>query len=89
MSFKIHRVPLKDGTWVSELKYGKKANGKPNVKRFTGKTEVEVKKKLKQFKESLIKNDYKQIKKMSVKEYMENWTSWHMSDRRLCHRNTP
>ena len=35
---------LKDGTWVSLLKYGKKANGKPHAKKFTGTTEAEVKK---------------------------------------------
>ena len=64
---------LKDGTWVSLLKYGKKANGKPHAKKFTGVTEAEVKRKLKEFKKTLVKNDYKQIKKMSVKEYMDNW----------------
>ena len=64
---------LKDGTWIAQLKHGKKANGKPNIKKFTGKKESEVKKKLKEFKESLIKNEYRQIKKMSVKEYMEKW----------------
>jgi len=64
---------LKDGTWVAELKYGKKANGKPNAKRFTGKTESEVKKKLKQFKNELVKNDYIQVKKTTVSEYMDRW----------------
>ena len=44
----------KDGKWVAQIRNGKKANGKSNIKAFYGKTEAEVKKKLKAFKNDLI-----------------------------------
>lgn len=63
----------KDGLWVSQIQIGKKADGKANVKMFYGKTEQEVKKKLKNYKHELIKNDHTEVKKITVKQYMDNW----------------
>jgi len=57
-----------NGTWVSEYT-------PPNAKTkyFTGKTEASVKKKLKEFKNGVIKNGYAEIKKITVKQYMDDW----------------
>ena len=62
-----------NGKWVAEFRVGTKPNGKANTKTFTGKTEQEVKKKLKQFKTEFIKNDFIDVKKITVKNYMDNW----------------
>jgi len=59
----------KDGTWQAKIKL-------PNMskpKYIYGKTESEVKKKLKAFKYDAIKNDFNEIKKITVKNYMNNW----------------
>ena len=63
----------KDGTWTARVTLGVDSNGKRKVKALYGKTEREVKKKLKEFQQELIKNDYKEIPKSSVKEYMSDW----------------
>ena len=57
-----------NGTWVSEYT---PSNAK--TKYFTGKTEAAVKKKLKEFKNGVIKNGYVEIRKITVKQYMDNW----------------
>jgi len=38
-----------DGRWVARIQIGKKANGKPNIKEFYGKTITEVRTKLKEY----------------------------------------
>lgn len=63
----------KDGTWISEYRIGKKSNGRPNVKSFSGKSKSEVKNKLKEFKYDMIKNDFNEVKKITVKEYINDW----------------
>lgn len=57
----------KNGSWVAEIRTG----GKRKV--FYGKAESEVKKKLKAYKTELIKNDYVEVKKRTVKDYMDDW----------------
>ena len=47
----------KDGTWTARIFLGKSADGKQKIKAIYGKTEKEVKKKLKEFKEEMIKYD--------------------------------
>ena len=55
--------------WVAKYKSPKMT--KPKVK--YGKTEAEAKRILKAMKYDAIKNDYEEIRKISVKEYMDNW----------------
>lgn len=63
----------KDGTWTARITLGVDSNGKRKVKALYGKTEREVKKKLKEFQTELIKNDYKEVQKTTVEDYMNNW----------------
>ena len=63
----------KDGKWAAQIRLGKKADGKSNAKFFYGKTESEVKKKLKAFKNELIKNDFQTVKKSTLEDYINNW----------------
>lgn len=63
----------KDGTWTARLNLGLDSDGKRKIKAFYGKTEREVKNKLKEYKKELIKNDFVEVQKTTVKEYMENW----------------
>ena len=63
----------KDGSWTARLTLGFDSDGKRKIKAFYGKTEREVKNKLKEFKKELIRNDFAEIQKATVKEYMENW----------------
>ena len=58
-----------DKRWVAKIK--PENSSKPKV--FYGKTELEVKKKLKEFKVQLAKNDYVQIRKGTLREYMNCW----------------
>ena len=46
---------LKDGRWTSRMRVGLTPEGKPKIKAFYGKTEAEVKKKLKEFQKELHK----------------------------------
>lgn len=64
-----------DGTWTARMTLGNTPDGKRKVKAFYGKTESEVKKKLREFKKELAKNDYKEIRKMTVSELLEEWMS--------------
>ena len=60
--------------WYAEIQNGKKPNGKPNVKKFSAKSEREVKRKLKEFKQQqgkFIKS--LNSNKTTVKDYFENW----------------
>ena len=63
----------KDGSWTARFTLGFDSDGKRKIKAFYGKTEREVKNKLKEFKKELIRNDFAEIQKATVKEYMENW----------------
>lgn len=53
----------KDGKWVAEI----------NKKFIYGNSEVEVKRKLKAYKVELKKNDFVQIQRITVREYMDRW----------------
>ena len=65
--------PIEDGKWKAAYKIGIKPNGKPDIKYFTGKTEQEVKRRLKQFRTEFIKNDFIDVKKITVEKYMNDW----------------
>jgi len=58
-----------DNKWVARYK----APNSSRVKVFYGKSEREVKNKLKEFKNNLIKNDYIEVKKLTVKQYVDEW----------------
>ena len=59
----------KDGSWCAQYT----PEGTSKSKYLYGKTENEVKKKLRAFKKETIKNGYAEIQKITVKEYMDNW----------------
>lgn len=63
----------KDGTWTGRLTIGKTKDGGQKIKAFYGKTENEVKKKMKQYTVDSIKNGYIDISKETVEQYMTNW----------------
>lgn len=63
----------KDGLWTGRIDVGIQNNGKRKIKAVYGKTEQEVKRKLKELKKELIKHDYQEVKKQSVEEYMTDW----------------
>lgn len=64
----------KDGTWTGRIDLGYQPNGKKKIKAVYGKTEAEVKRKLKDLRNELTKGEFKQdIKAVTVKTYMDNW----------------
>lgn len=63
----------KDGTWTARITLGFDNDGKRQVKAFYGKTEKEVKKKLKEFQTEMIKYDNVQVDKLTVSELIEDW----------------
>jgi integrase len=58
-----------DGYWVA--KYTPTPNAKPKV--LYGKTEQEAKRKLREFKKEVAKNDYVEVQRITVKQYMDRW----------------
>lgn len=62
-----------DQRWVGKYKVGIKADGKPAMKVVYGKTEAECHKKLKAVIEESMKNDYIEVQKSTVKDYMQSW----------------
>ena len=63
----------KDGTWTARMIIGTNEAGKPRIKAFYGKSEREVKKKMKEFEKELHKNDGTVVQKNTVETYMRNW----------------
>lgn len=61
-----------DGTWLGRITVGKEADGRPKIKYFSGKTEAEVKRKIRDFNKS---NELVDYKKVSLEEYLNNWLS--------------
>lgn len=62
----------KDGTWTARVFLGK-LNGKQKIKAFYGKTEKEVKKKLKDYQAELIKSTCQEVQKTTLETYMTDW----------------
>ena len=62
----------KDGTWTARIFLGT-LNGKQKVKAFYGKSEKEVKKKLKDYQAELIKNTYQEVQKTTLEVFMTDW----------------
>lgn len=63
----------KDGTWTGRIFLGRDSTGKQKVKAVYGKTEKEVKAKLKQVKEEMIKFETTNLPKLTVSELLISW----------------
>ena len=66
-----------NGTWVGKIVSGTNMNGKPKSKYFSGKSEAEVKKKIREFNRAGAKID---TTKMSVSTYLQNWLVTYKKD---------
>lgn len=62
-----------DGTWTARMVIGVNEKGKPRIKALYGKTEREVKKKLKDFQKEFYKNDQTVVQRSTVESYMRTW----------------
>lgn len=62
-----------DGKWTARIQIGTNANGKPKIKAFYGKTEAEVKRKLKDFKKNINNLPNKKVKDIALGTYILNW----------------
>ena len=62
-----------DGTWWARIMIGYQTNGQPKRRAFYGKTEAEVKRKLREFKKNMDNLPKDTIAKMSLGSYMNNW----------------
>ena len=63
----------KDGYWQGRYDAGTKPDGKRNVRYVYAKTEAECKRKLRELIKDVHSNDYINVQKKSVKDYMDNW----------------
>lgn len=59
-----------NGNWVGRIYMGRGADGKPKYKCFSGKTQADVKRKIREFNQGGCKTE---IKKVSVEAYILNW----------------
>lgn len=64
---------LKNGRWTGKLYLGKKPDGKPNRKTFSGKTETEVRRKIKAFNKEKDKYLAENVASISFEEYINKW----------------
>lgn len=67
----VYQLPNK--RWVGKLQIGRKPNGKPNRKTFSGKTEAEVKRKIREFNKNKDKYSSENISTLSFEEYINKW----------------
>ena len=58
-----------DGLWLARYT----PPNSTKTKYFSGKTELEAKKRLKEFKKKVAQNDFVEIQKITVKDYMDKW----------------
>ncbi|MCR5076336.1 MAG: site-specific integrase [Ruminococcus sp.] len=63
----------KDGTWTGRIYLGRNADGKQIIKAVYGKTEKEVKQRIKEIKEELIKYDNITLSKVTLEELLTDW----------------
>lgn len=64
---------LANGKWTGKLQIGRKPDGKPNRKTFSGKTEAEVRKKIKEFNKNIDKYLAENVPSLSFEEYINKW----------------
>ena len=62
-----------DGTWTARMVIGVNEKGRPRIKALYGKTERDVKKKLKDFQKEFYKNDQSVVQRSTVENYMRTW----------------
>ena len=67
----------KNGSWVGRITIGKKADGSPQIKYFSGKTQTEVKRKIREYNQSGAKI---QQKKIIFEDYIFNWLRIYKAD---------
>jgi len=65
------------GKWVGRLRIGTKADGKAEMKYFSGKTEAEVKKKIREYNKA---SDPSAKEKVIVSDYIDNWLKTYKRD---------
>lgn len=63
----------KDKVWTARKQFGKKADGKPNIKAFYGSSITEVKKKARDYERLLEDNRGKEVTNTTLYEYIKNW----------------
>lgn len=63
----------KDGTWTGRAFVGFKRDGKQNIKAVYGKTEAEVKRKLKALQKEIIKFEPQESVKLTLSELLDDW----------------
>ena len=63
----------KDKLWTARKQFGKKSDGKPNIKAFYGKTITEVKRKAQEYENQLSGNRMEIIKKVTLYDYLVDW----------------
>ena len=64
---------LKNKTWVGKLQDGRKPDGKPNRLTFSGKTEAEVRRKIKEYHKNKERYKPENAGSISFEEYVNNW----------------
>lgn len=69
----------KDKLWTARKQFGKKENGKPNIKAFYGKTVSEVKRKAQEYENQLSANRVETTKKTILYDYMISWLETYKS----------
>lgn len=62
-----------NGTWVGTISFGRDENGGLKRKSFSGKTKIELLTKMNEFRSSLINNTYLEPKKVTVKQWLNDW----------------
>lgn len=65
------------GKWAGRLQLGVDPNGKPKIKYFSGKTEAEVRRKIREYN---MENDPSQKAKTTVSDYIDNWLKIYKMD---------
>lgn len=63
----------KDKLWTARKQFGKKSDGKPNIKAFYGKSITEVKRKAMAYENQLATNRSDNVKKVTLYEYLIDW----------------
>lgn len=63
----------KDKLWTARKQFGKKSDGKPNIKAFYGKTITEVKRKAQEYENQLSGNRIDIVKKVTLYDYLIDW----------------
>lgn len=62
-----------DGTWTARMIIGVNDKGNPRIKALYGKSEKEVRKKLKDFQKEFYKNDQSVVQRNTVENFLRTW----------------